>query len=77
MTIWQQIAVCFYQNEIADGTGFVYGKCSKTWYKRKRRYHGLIRFLMRLSGQIIHMQRIFCTMKYRVNKKIKKIKFRG
>ena len=68
MTIWQQIAVCFYQNEIADGMDL---------FMANAQLHGLIRFLMRLSGQIIHMQRIFCTMKYRVNKKIKKIKFRG
>ena len=75
MTIWQQIAVCFYQNEIADGMDLFMANVAKLGTKAQ--LHGLIRFLMRLSGQIIHMQRIFCTMKYRVNKKIKKIKFRG
>lgn len=36
MTIWKQIAVCFYQNEIADGMDLFMANVAKLGYKQKR-----------------------------------------
>lgn len=71
MTIWKQIAVCFYQNEIADGMDLFMANVAKLGTNRSAA--PLINPIFdAIERQIIHMQRIFCTMKYRVNKKIKR-----
>lgn len=72
MTIWKQIAVCFYQNEIADGMDLFMANVAKLGTNKSAA--PLINPIFDgLSGLIIYMQRIFYTMKYRANKKIKKI----